>query len=56
MNNTAASAGIGLGQAIAVVASWDANHSVLWAILHGILGWFYVVYFAIYSAANGAMP
>jgi hypothetical protein len=39
--------GIGLGSAIAVVSSWDRNRSILWAILAGLLGWFYVVYFAI---------
>jgi hypothetical protein len=39
--------GIGLGSAIAVVCSWDRNRSILWAILAGILGWFYVVYFAL---------
>ena len=25
-----------------------ANHSILWAIIHGILSWFYVVYFALF--------
>lgn len=39
--------GIGLGSVIAVVASWDRNKSILWAILHGILSWFYVIYFAL---------
>jgi hypothetical protein len=23
------------------------NHSILWAIIHGILSWLYVVYFAL---------
>lgn len=40
-------AGVGLGAVIAVVISWSRNASILWAILHGILGWFYVIYFAI---------
>jgi len=39
--------GIGLGAAIAVVTSWARNRSILWAILHGIFGWFYVIYFAL---------
>ncbi len=39
--------GIGLGTAIAVVASWSRSASILWAILHGILGWIYVIYFAV---------
>jgi hypothetical protein len=37
-------AGIGLGSALAVVLSFDLNHSVLWAIVHGVLSWFYVLY------------
>ena len=39
--------GIGLGTLIAVIASWTVNHSIGWAILHGILGWFYVIYYLI---------
>ncbi|PVY39404.1 hypothetical protein [Pontibacter virosus] len=39
--------GVGLGSVIAVVASWSRNQSILWAILHGILSWFYVIYYAI---------
>jgi hypothetical protein len=36
-----------LGTAIAVVLSWSRNASILWCILHGILSWIYVIYFAI---------
>jgi hypothetical protein len=36
--------GIGLGTIIAVVVSWSRNKSILWAIIHGFLGWFYVLY------------
>jgi len=43
----ATSSGVGLGSVIAVVTSWDRNRSILWAILHGILSWFYVIYFAL---------
>ena len=39
--------GLGLGGAIAVVCSWQRNRSILWAILAGILTWFYVIYFAL---------
>lgn len=39
--------GIGLGSVIAVVCSWKRNHSILWAIVAGILSWIYVVYFVI---------
>ena len=44
---TTTRAGIGLGGAIAVTISWSVNKSILWAILHGIFSWFYVIYFAI---------
>lgn len=36
--------GIGLGTLIAVVVSWSRNKSILLAIVHGILGWLYVIY------------
>ncbi|SFW36631.1 hypothetical protein [Cellulophaga fucicola] len=39
--------GIGIGSAIAIVVSWDRNKSILYAILHGVLGWLYVIYFVI---------
>lgn len=39
--------GIGIGAAIAIVCSWQRNRSILWAILAGILSWFYVIYFAL---------
>lgn len=40
-------AGIGFGCALAIVISWTARHSIWWAIVHGFLGWVYVVYYAI---------
>jgi hypothetical protein len=46
-STSAAKAGIGFGSALAITISWSANHSILWAIIHGILSWFYVVYYAI---------
>lgn len=46
-NTTAVSSGISLGSAIAVAISWSMNKSILWAILHGVFSWFYVIYFAI---------
>ncbi len=42
----AARAGIGLGSAIAVAISWSLHKSILWAIVQGFFGWFYVVYYA----------
>lgn len=43
----AAKGGIGLGSVIAVAISWSLNKSILWAIIHGLLGWFYVIYYAL---------
>ncbi|MEO8862020.1 MAG: hypothetical protein ABI358_11390 [Ginsengibacter sp.] len=42
--------GIGLGTIIAVVISWSRNKSILWAIIHGILGWLYVIYAILVKA------
>jgi hypothetical protein len=39
--------GIGFGTALAIAISWSANKSILWAIIHGILSWVYVIYYAI---------
>jgi hypothetical protein len=39
--------GIGLGSVLAVVCSWQRNHSILWAILASIFSWFYVIFFAL---------
>lgn len=39
--------GIGFGTALALAISWSVNKSILWAIVHGILSWAYVVYYAI---------
>jgi hypothetical protein len=47
MHSTVIENGVGLGAVIAVVVSWHRNRSILWAILHGILSWIYVIYFAI---------
>lgn len=38
-----------LGIAIAAAISWSVNHSILWAILQGGLGWLYVIYYAIFG-------
>jgi hypothetical protein len=43
---TVTQTGIGIGSAIAIVCSWQRNRSIMWAILAGILSWFYVIYFA----------
>ena len=39
--------GITFGSALAMVISWTANQSLLWAVVHGLLSWLYVVYYAL---------
>ena len=41
-----ARSGIGFGAALAIVISWSNNSSILWAIVHGVLSWLYVIYYA----------
>lgn len=46
----AAKAGIGFwgfGSVLAITISWLANQSILWAIFHGLISWFYIAYFAL---------
>ena len=40
--------GVSFGSALAIAISYTTNHSILWAIIHGILGWLYVIYFALF--------
>ena len=35
-----------LAQPLAIAISYTTNHSILWAIIHGILSWLYVIYFS----------
>ena len=39
--------GITFGSALAMVISYTTWRSVGWAIFHGLLGWVYVIYYAI---------
>lgn len=43
----AAKAGIGLGSAIAVTISWSLHKSIMWAAVHGVLSWLYVIWYAL---------
>ena len=49
MTNTKISigGGFGLGTIIALIISYIKWHHIGWMILHGILGWFYVIYYII---------
>lgn len=40
-------AGVTLGAALAMIISYTHWQSIGWAILHGIFGWFYVLYYII---------
>ena len=46
----AAKASIGFGAALAMVMSWTANKAILWALLHGVLGWIYVIYYLLFKS------
>jgi len=35
------------GSALAMILSYTQNSSILWAILHGVLSWFYILFRAI---------
>lgn len=40
-------AGFGFGTALAIAISYTHNQSILWAIIHGLLSWLFVVYAAL---------
>jgi len=40
--------GVGSGSASAIAVSYGNDHSLLWAIVDGLLGWIYVIYFALF--------
>tara|TARA_B100002049_G_scaffold175595_1_gene133079 strand:- start:597 stop:845 length:249 start_codon:yes stop_codon:yes gene_type:complete len=44
--------GIGFGSVVAAITSWERNKSVLWVIIHGMLSWFYVIYFLVTRKAS----
>lgn len=43
----AATQGITFGTALAIAISWSQNASIVWAIIHGLFSWLYVIYFAV---------
>lgn len=48
--------GVSLGSTLAIVCSWDRNRSIIWAIIAGVLSWFYVIYFALTRNADDRTP
>lgn len=49
LSQEATRSGITFGSALAIAMSWSTNHSILWAIIHGVLGWIYVIYYALFK-------
>jgi hypothetical protein len=49
MNQTVVKYGVGFGSALAMSVSFALNKSIFWAIIHGILGWIYVLYAWIFK-------
>jgi hypothetical protein len=41
--------GISFGTALAIAISYTNNHSVLWAIIHGLFSWLYVIYYVLFK-------
>jgi hypothetical protein len=46
-NLLSASDGVGFGCALAIAVSYSEHHSLIWAMLHGVCSWLYVIYFAV---------
>lgn len=44
---SAGKAGISFGAALAIVISYTKWNSIGWAIVHGLLGWVYVIYYML---------
>ena len=52
VQTTVVHSGIGIGSALAIVLSWHRNKSIVFAIIHAILSWLYVIYFAVSRREN----
>ncbi|SOC39419.1 hypothetical protein [Salinicoccus kekensis] len=39
--------GVGFGTVLAITISWSVHQSILWAIIHGLLSWIYVIYYVL---------
>ena len=47
IGKSSATVGIGFGACLAMVVSGVRWGSVLWAAIHGLMGWVYVIYYII---------
>ena len=43
---------IGFGTVLAITISWSLNRSLFWAIIHGIFGWLYILYYMLGDPNN----
>ncbi|HVQ11819.1 MAG TPA: hypothetical protein VMS19_07930 [Methyloceanibacter sp.] len=41
--------GVSFGTALAIAISYVSNQSILWAIIHGLFSWLYVIYFVLFK-------
>ena len=39
--------GVTFGSALAIAISWSLHKSILWACIHGLFSWLYVIYYAV---------
>ena len=39
--------GTKFGTVIAITISWSLHKSILWAILHGMCSWFYIIFYVV---------
>ena len=39
-----------VGCGVASAISWSVHHSILWAALHGLASWGYVIYYGVTTA------
>ena len=44
-----AASGMSFGGALAICISWDAYHSVPWAIMHGACSWGFVLWWCVFG-------
>jgi hypothetical protein len=47
IRDSAIKSGIGFGSALAIAISFTTHKSVLWAIIHGIFSWLYIIYYVL---------
>lgn len=40
--------GVSFGSVLAIVISYVQWQSIFWAIIHGVFGWFYVIYYILF--------